>query len=458
MTNHIKPVNDRWFYRLKDDGQGKSNCLFGSIPRHMAYTNFIVYRIEDNGFRKYAAFRSPVEFFYFYRRQPKPREYHEVILGEKEQRPRFDLDISYDNYSKAIPLRGLVIREAKEISVEWMVRMGNRIVGKIIDGIKVVMGNFGLKFNVEKDVLFYNSHLLEELPYKFSAHIILTNHSHFNYEEAKEFYRMVSETDIALHIAEKDGIVDASIYSSLKSFRLLGSTKDGKREKVVAPLPYNGQIYEPKEPSTTKEEIIQFRQSCITDTNSTTHIPIILPDKKIYDSKVKLPDSIEEIIIPHIGEDFVVEEVKGGLILLKRLRPSYCNLCHREHHNDNPYLTVRENGDVYFHCRRATNDNGKYQICHIDGIVVNKDSSSNYSVETEDNSIESTPVIVKPNIKREGINFSLLETISENHNHSKPPQKKKKKLRMTKLDKIYGNWAKDASMTLSKDFFDHDNQ
>jgi hypothetical protein len=37
---------------------------------------------------------------------------------------------------------------------------------------------------------------------------------------------------------------------------------------------------------------------------------------------------------------FEILDVKGKLIALKRLQPSYCAICKRDHQNENPYLTM----------------------------------------------------------------------------------------------------------------------
>ncbi len=47
----------------------------------------------------------------------------------------------------------------------------------------------------------------------------------------------------------------------------------------------------------------------------------------------------------------------GNYIILKRLKPSYCQVCLRTHEHENPYLFVKPylNGyQLYFNCRRNT--------------------------------------------------------------------------------------------------------
>jgi hypothetical protein len=403
----------------------------------MAYTNFLVYRVVDQK-RMYAAFRSSIDFFYFYKYEPDLKEYHEVILGEKQQKARFDIDIPFENFQKTSHMRGLLIKEATELSVEWMVRMGNRLVGKLIDAIIQVMEGFKLSFDVANDIAFYNSHSLDTPPYKYSAHIILPKYCHFNYEEAKEFYRLVVECDDILHFAEKSGLLDGSIYASLKSFRMVESTKNGLRKKIRAPLPYKGNIYEPPTPQSKADILDLFRDSCITDCTSTEIIPIILPEKKIFASNVNLPPQAESILIPFLGDDFAITEVKGGLIVLKRLRPSYCQLCHREHEADNPFLTVRENGDVYFHCRRAISDRSSYQMCHVDGVEKVKPEDNTEATGTNGESPEKQAERKRPNVKREGINFKLLDTINMNSNGIVPAKKVNKRTRTSKKGNDWG--------------------
>jgi len=47
-------------------------------------------------------------------------------------------------------------------------------------------------------------------------------------------------------------------------------------------------------------------------------------------------------------------QIQGGLLLLRRRRPSKCPICNRTHEKENPFLfVVGAEKAVYFHCRRA---------------------------------------------------------------------------------------------------------
>jgi hypothetical protein len=76
---------------------------------------------------------------------------------------------------------------------------------------------------------------------------------------------------------------------------------------------------------------------------------------------------------------FEFHETQGGMIILKRLRPSMCLLCQRTHENENPYLTVVGKGrDVYFHCRR-NEDNAKLYIGSLGSVGVEELSGETFS-------------------------------------------------------------------------------
>jgi hypothetical protein len=47
-----------------------------------------------------------------------------------------------------------------------------------------------------------------------------------------------------------------------------------------------------------------------------------------------------------------VRERQGGLIILNRLRPSFCKVCEKVHEHENPFLIIHEAGEVYMDCRR----------------------------------------------------------------------------------------------------------
>jgi hypothetical protein len=362
------------------------------------------------------------------------KEYHEVVLGEMNQKCRFDIDIPYETFTRAKPLRSLLIREETEEKweeIESLMRLGNRLIGKLIDSVREVFLTYDIKIEPPVDISFHTSHSFES-PIKYSAHLIFPNHCHFNYEEAKEFYRLVVENGgVTLKVAESYGALDGSIYASLKSFRMEGSTKGGKRPKTRTPLPYNGKIYKLPIINNPRDELSLFRQSCITDCCSTIRIPVIIPEKKVFISNVTLPPETEDKIAKHIGDDFVVEEIKGGLIVLKRLRPSFCALCNREHEADNPYLTVKKNGEVYFHCRRAVKERNKYKIFDLDGIKCEDEVTDRETVtletlprqKEEQNSIPHRPI----KIKREGVNFNELSSLNYDIVKMDENLKKKKK-------------------------------
>ena len=439
-------INGRWYYKLKE---GNNYSLCNSIPRNVLMNYFIVYKME-NGKRLYGAFRSCVDFYIYYRELSPTKEYHEIIFGEKEQKPRFDIDIPYDKFEKSRPLRSLLIKEEnnQNTEIEWIMMLGNRMVGKIIDAVKEVLKSYGLELNSSKDIAFYTSHSLNP-PYKYSAHIIFPNYCHFNYEEAKEFYKLVVNAGGApLKVAESCGILDGSIYASQKSFRMEGSTKNGKRPKKRSSLPYEGKIYNSPIINSPKDELFFFRESCITDSRSTTRLPVIVPEKKIFVNKVTLPSGVEDIIGPHIDGDFSIEEIKGGLIVLKRLRPTYCKLCNREHESDNPFLIVRKNGEVYFHCRSAIAERNSYKICNIDGVKItplgnleenNLTDRKSESIEIQESQTYELNEKMKnfsknkPKIKKEGVNFDALTFIDYN----KIENNNKKKRTILSINKFY---------------------
>ena len=47
------------------------------------------------------------------------------------------------------------------------------------------------------------------------------------------------------------------------------------------------------------------------------------------------------------------DHVEDSFVILKRVKPSKCRICLRIHQNENPYLIVTPETDVYFHCRRS---------------------------------------------------------------------------------------------------------
>lgn len=413
VKTKTKPVLDQWFNRLKKN-EGQGSTLFARIPRDRAVNYFIVYRMntyKGNTYRQYAAFRGVSHFYKFFQQNPGV-EYHEVILGDRPQKPRFDIDLTYDRLSNH----------------EDILRYGNELVEDVIESATLTLLDFGIELDIENDVVICTSHSddidsdEQDENTKFSCHIIFKNLAHSNHLEAKEFFKLCLEQKIgSVFDAAKRGILDAGVYSATCSLRIIHCCKSGqRRKKVVERLNYRGDNIEFRcyQNMSEQSKFQLFRDVSVTNTAECNFIPIKVESPEKVNPDINLPEGAEEYIMEHLrkyvlqdddGElPFKLTEVDGGLITLTRLRTSVCGMCRRPHDSTHPYMIVTESGDVYFYCRRAqdeyifTKRQYRKKICQlpkklqpivndkkgkskrIDGLIVDNESESESESESED--------------------------------------------------------------------------
>lgn len=334
-----------------------------------ARKHFLVQTFDVRGKRIFGAFTSSVDFYLHYRLLDR-KEHHEVIMGEKPQKPRFDIDLKIE-----------------KVPSGWeMNELGNKVRDAVIVACAHVLVGYG--------VLDHVNHILDTLSLytsssstKYSLHIILHKYQHYNNREAREFFRLVVNQSVIdgvynLGEAVRMAILDPGIYKSSQNFRMLGS---GKRVEPPTPTPM---IIRPKMylnhiniggithrfPVPNENDPVDvmrlFRKSAITDVVGCTHIPIVLPVKPPIELRLDLPDGYQDTVTECVaqveGGAFSIKRVHGSLFELKRDRPSKCCLCRRIHEAISPYVTISRYGEIVFHCRRAEDAH------HSDTSIVTK--------------------------------------------------------------------------------------
>ena len=203
---------------------------------------------------------------------------------------------------------------------------------------------------------------------KKSAHIVLDRINVCNNNDAKEFYKHVIK-----YCPTTSKYIDCAVYSQLQQFRLFKSSKIGQnRIKEFIPsfvnknklVKYNIDYikhYE-KLPNTTEEEK-EFRKRYkgikILSGSLINYIKYptikfeqkeqkeILRDK-IEDDKI---DEVINIIDTKYKNIYTYDKIINGLICIKRLIPSYCNICKRTHNSIDGFIFIKE-GKFYLNCRR----------------------------------------------------------------------------------------------------------
>jgi len=352
MYKKIKNVN--WYYSLKDHGNSKG--LFSVYPRNTVKNKLLVcwdfFDSSDNKSRRYySLFKNYIDFaLYHFKLKENIRCFYEIILGEKPQKPHFDLDIDMNELGE------------KDIQTIF-----NDLIISIID----VLDKKNIKINLEKDVCVYTSHGKD----KYSFHVVINNYCHADNDEAKGFYLEVCKNLPHEYVNRK--WVDSSVYSITQQFRCLGSHKlNSDRTKIFQETwMYKNKVIHHKyvEEADSKKQLflIQLNESLVGARTSECEL---LPSYRNFSDEIVSYTASEDINMEEAKEamnllaasagikwrssknPFAFDKIEGPFVILKRLKSSRCKICKRIHEHQNPYLWISTDKSVYYHCRRAAAD------------------------------------------------------------------------------------------------------
>lgn len=381
--------NHTWYYYLNNPNK---HSLFKEFPRFLSYktyngeliisysgtyiSNMITGQTNTKSVKMFAYFSTYFEFYQYQQKFPRQEQcFYEVILGNSSQKPRFDIDID-DNSN-----------------------IEDQIINCVIDGINQVFNSLNIPLNPQRDILLYNSHGAS----KKSFHIVIDNYCHVNYLEAKAFYqRVISYIPISYL-----KYIDKSVYNNVQNFRIIGSQKYGSNrpKQFMDQWKWYDQTIT-YQPADTMTPYTHLRCSLISFTETCILLPIIC-DLKIISSPIPKDITLEQSDIDHIisllllshnhidtPENYqqslddklglkISQVSNNNLITLKRLRPTFCIICNRIHDNENPYIYIQNNGDIYYNCRRC---NSSYNI----GMLSSLNISTNIQ---QDNNVDDNPLI-----------------------------------------------------------------
>jgi hypothetical protein len=363
---------------------------------------------------------------------PSEWNYFEVILGEQNQKPHFDIDIKikhdketnemipiilapdYDSpyrNSECQLINGYLQNHPDDLEAHTEIgRIQDIIIQEIIDIIIDGILKFIPDLNFAEDLLIYTSHSSTTR----SVHLIVDNYLHRNNKEAKEFYNKIME-GVPKEYADKD-YIDHSVYKSIQQFRIFNNTKPkADRYKVLNPhFCYRGNYYSHNAKEIGNPFMNAFQESLISYTCYCKLLPmtdeILVPNlvKKHqvnysnYDGELEIEDIetaiefLENYLNPHEERKvtiFTYREHKGTLIALDRDKhiTFNCLICKRSHDNDNPYLHLKDINinnyyygntkmdygfDVYYRCHRD-NTGQKIHLGIIKKAKKNSDDNDN---------------------------------------------------------------------------------
>lgn len=358
----------RWYNYLSSEDK---DSLFNN--EEIEENNLVV--CQDLGILYFGRFNNYLEFARYYYTIVKPINhcFSEVIKGS--QKPYFDLDIYIKNgisIEDAKQTQGVPILDHNSLSDKhYFTKEDAKLcVELLIARLKVLLPNIN-----EKDIMVFNSNCEE----KYSYHVIIDRWCYQSYEDNKALYE-----EVLKDYPDKFKPVLDNIYGSLKQLRIFNSHKWKSERVKVLDDEYN--TWEPQtNPYSEKEKFIQILGgSLITNVSYCKFLPSFKPPnigKSIYDgpdinlTNQEVDLSIDIFKSAHNNDfPYQISEIKGSMIILKRIRPSNCKICNRIHEHENPYLTITgKDKVVWYHCRRADDklQLGKITLSDEKTVVLN---------------------------------------------------------------------------------------
>lgn len=354
---YIDKYKQKWFYSLKD--KEKTKGLFHHYPRSTLSNSgklLIQLKVKEDEYL-HTLFDSFIEFNkYQLNIKVENRGYFETILGESYQKMYFDVDINLEEEPNAD---------------------GELIKDDLIKNILISFNQFNLDLKVETDILVCTSHSSK----KRSYHVIIDNYSFPNNDHTKAMYYIIVDkmkTEYKKYIDH--------LYKSLQQFRILGSQKKGTgRIKVFNDRWTLGPItIDHAYPDGTEkgDQVYQLSRTLVTNCKYCIEVPVVRLNeyalklnaytikcknknntnvKVTQELAVKAFNALVRFSKMSVYDDRFPYRLKGAennVILLKRERPSECQVCSREHEevvheNEHPFMYIDKKGNLYFDCRRS---------------------------------------------------------------------------------------------------------
>jgi hypothetical protein len=302
-----------WYHHVKDVPEGK------------------IYLSRDHPkYRKmFTSFKNYDELYNYIKTLQDPQHLYEYIRGPRK--PYFDLDIS-----------------AKDDH--------ERILSDVMEKLSSI-----IKINLNRDVLIYSSHDENKKGY----HIVIDNYYVNNHLQTKWLAKQINIK-----------YVDLAVYSSAQQFRLLGSSKIGTNriKKFMNKWKYKGEIItyytNPDTYTMLKSSLVSLIDGC-----ELLDVPNIDVDNKIIYSE---DEDILKILYNYLHDiPFKIRHRKGNVIVLDRIKPSYCNICKRIHEHENGYVIVIDDEQIWYSCRR-----GKGIMLYNNFLVLNEDNGDKFNEYT----------------------------------------------------------------------------
>lgn len=395
QRNTITIYDKRWFFRLnrsEDDSdcdtetnsqpsqrtRKKSRGLLDEISLRSIDGHLVVCMITPTEHRLFTFFDSFLDFALYQQKiVPEKRYFYEIAFGEYPQKPHFDIDIA-----------------ANPNDVKDIESLGEQIKDSLIEQVIKIYADRSVDLDLQRDILVYTSHG----PSKRSYHLVVNNYCHVDYRDARCLYEKVM-----LSLPDSfSSYIDRAVYSKKQQFRIVGSQKfeSGRPKVFQKQWTYFGQLIDHlynDEPD-TPDSVLQLDESLISYTSNCNVLPSLFDasESKSQPKSSRLHDvedvsrrTAEQAVILLASQGglspsdrrfpYRFDGIHGGIVCLKRLKPSRCSICNRVHDHENPYLVILGEGPrktIYFHCRRAP-DSQKLLLGHLDVTLPNTIETKN---------------------------------------------------------------------------------
>lgn len=312
-----------WFYNLVSN-QNKSGLL-DKYQLSELNGKVVVCQSTEKG-RRFRLFNNYLELNKFLNPE-KNKNLYEVILGEYAQKPHFDIDIPDQSVN------------------------GEEVIS---DLVKSIQNAFKIHFSLElklEDILLYTS---TGSKIKQSYHLLINKVCQSSNEECKRLYEIVIE----FIKPEFKEFIDSAVYSNRQQFRLLGNSKFGSdRVKIFLPIwNFNGKNiifkYDAICNNSKIMELYDLQNSLISDTAGCTFLPSLCSKKTVVFDFEDYDLQVIKKFLDNYDPNFNIIKQDKNMILLKRLKCSFCNMCGRNHDSENPFLSIIDN-KIFINCRRS---------------------------------------------------------------------------------------------------------
>lgn len=293
--------------------------------------------VQHDKTRRYRFFPDTNQFWDWYRKQDKPM-YHEIILGHVSQRLKFDIDAKKAD----VKAMGMKVPEGNEWETTHTndpTKVMKYLMNELIEAILDVF--YRLHF-IKTGYVLGREHLaiLSSCgPEKYSYHIIVMPYAVANNTEARHFTNVLMEY-LGESCPQIARFVDTNVNSTVQGFRLTGSSKhDNDRVKrVIGSVVMENTLV-------VNHDNLPILPTCTAVEEKLVHIGTEDTEKVLN-------------VVKRAGlmNAFEFYERIDNLFIFRRLGPSFCQICRRQHDNDNTLMVLvgdSEDRPVIQLCRHA---------------------------------------------------------------------------------------------------------